>query len=188
MHHQRKSNSAANQSCVEPQHSKRVSARRVSYSSRPLSLLSERCCTRQSSCPIPKSRSRLPQSKAFGLLPKIRSSFSLHFLIRKLWLAPAEHSFGATIECDETATHIQLAANGVAMIQSSLRDEIDWRDCRPWVETHGALRRSLCDHGQEPKSRLRGTAWPTPTIRDLDNRSHLDKAADYPQPEGIRSR
>ncbi len=59
---------------------------------------------------------------------------------------------GATIGCEKTATHIRLAANGVAMIQASLRDEIDWRDCRPWVETHGYLRRSLRDQGQERKS------------------------------------
>jgi hypothetical protein len=51
------------------------------------------------------------------------------------------------------------------MVPSSLRDEIVWRDGRPWVETHGNLRRSLCDQGQEPKSRLRGRVcefqkWP----------------------------
>ncbi len=56
---------------------------------------------------------------------------------------------GATIECVETTTRINLAADGVAMVQSSLRDEVVWRDCRPWVETHGYLRRSLCDQVQE---------------------------------------
>ncbi len=52
--------------------------------------------------------------------------------------------------CVETTTHIHLAAEGVEMVQSSLRDEMVWRDGRPWVETHGDLRRSLCDQGQEP--------------------------------------
>ncbi|MCX7422538.1 MAG: hypothetical protein NT013_23745 [Planctomycetia bacterium] len=37
------------------------------------------------------------------------------------------------------------------MVRSALRDEMVWRDDRPWVETHGDLRRSLCDQGQEPK-------------------------------------
>ena len=55
------------------------------------------------------------------------------------------------MECVETTTHIPLAADGVAMVQSSLRDEMVWRDWRPWVEAHGDLRRLLCDQGQEPK-------------------------------------
>ena len=40
---------------------------------------------------------------------------------------------------------MELLADGVAMVQSSLRDEIAWRDCQPWVETHGYHRRSLRD-------------------------------------------
>ena len=35
---------------------------------------------------------------------------------------------GATRECVEATTHIPLTANGVAMVQSSLRDEMVWRD------------------------------------------------------------
>jgi hypothetical protein len=40
---------------------------------------------------------------------------------------------------------IPWAAEGVVMVRSSLRDEMVWRDGRPWVETHGDLPRSLCD-------------------------------------------
>ncbi len=35
---------------------------------------------------------------------------------------------GATRECVETTTHIPWAADGVAMVQSSLRGEMVWRD------------------------------------------------------------
>ena len=33
------------------------------------------------------------------------------------------------MECVETTTRINLGADGVAMVQSWLRDEIVWRDC-----------------------------------------------------------
>ncbi len=47
---------------------------------------------------------------------------------------------------------MKWVADRAERIQSSLRDEMVWRVGRPWVETHGYLRRSLCDQGQEPKS------------------------------------
>ena len=53
---------------------------------------------------------------------------------------------------------MKLIADRAAMVRSSLRDEMVWRDGRPWVETHGDLRRSLCDQGQEPRRLVEGTA------------------------------
>ena len=53
---------------------------------------------------------------------------------------------------------MKLVADRAERIQSSLRDEMVWRDGRPWVETHGDLRRSLCDQGPEPCRLVEGTA------------------------------
>ncbi len=38
----------------------------------------------------------------------------------------------------ETTTRITWAAEGVARVPASLRDEMVGRDGRPWVETHGS--------------------------------------------------
>ena len=68
---------------------------------------------------------------------------------------------GATIESGAMTT-IELLVDDA--IQSSLRDEIAWRDCRPWVETHDYLRRSLRDQRQERKSfrrERRFVGWPS---------------------------
>ena len=62
---------------------------------------------------------------------------------------------GATVEGGGAAARMKLIADRVAMVRSSLRDEMVWRDGRPWVETHGCRQRSHCDQGQEPKSRAR---------------------------------
>ena len=53
---------------------------------------------------------------------------------------------------------MKWVAGRAERIQSSLRDEMVWRDGRPWVETHGDLRRSLCDQGREPCRLVEGTA------------------------------
>ena len=57
-----------------------------------------------------------------------------------------------------SSARMKLVADRAERIPSSLRDEIVWRDGRPWVETHGDLRRSLCDQGQEPCRLVEGTA------------------------------
>ena len=57
-----------------------------------------------------------------------------------------------------SAARMKWVADRAERIQSSLRDEMVWRDCRPWVETHGDLRRSLCDQGQEPCRLVEGAA------------------------------
>ena len=43
----------------------------------------------------------------------------------------------------------------MAMVQSSLRDEIVWCDWRPWVETHG-YRRAVAPRPNQPHSGERG--------------------------------
>ena len=44
-----------------------------------------------------------------------------------------ELALGAARERVET-THIPWAADGVAMVQASIRDEMVWRDNRPWLK------------------------------------------------------
>lgn len=47
-----------------------------------------------------------------------------------------------------SAARKKFVADRAEMIPSSLPDEIVGRDCRPWLETAGDLRRSLCDPWQ----------------------------------------
>ena len=78
-------------------------------------------------------------------------------------------------------TRMKLVADCVEMVQSSLRDEIVWRDDRPWVETHGYVPRSLCDQGQEPMSHPnpRSVSVSTHAIADAIRVEHgLAEAAD----------
>src|SRR5436190_3862890 len=71
---------------------------------------------------------------------------------------------GATIESG-TMRRIKSAAYGVMTVQSSLRDEIGLPVDQPWVETHGYLRRSLCDQGKNESAagKVCATTRNTPT-------------------------
>ncbi len=68
-------------------------------------------------------------------------------------------------ETGKTSDAVRMQANRA---MNALRDEMVGRDGRPWVETHGDLRRSLCEQRHEPKSH--------PTLSDPTTPESLDDA------------